>query len=116
MTQMKRDSKYKDYIVEDVLGHIPGITAKAMFSGWGIYLGGLIVGIIADGELYFKADSQTVVRYKSLGYYPFSYERNGKMVEMAYMSVPAEVLEDRGAIKARVDESYQISVREDRKK
>lgn len=108
---MKRDSKYKDYIVEDILGHISGISSRAMFSGWGIYLDKIVVGIIADGELYLKADSKTVAKYKKLGCYPFSYSRNGKIVDLAYMSIPIETLEDREAIKERIYESYEISVK-----
>ena len=108
---MKRDSEYKDYIVEDILGHISGISARAMFSGWGIYLNKVVVGIIAEGELYLKADSETVLKYKKLGCYPFSYPRNGKIVDLAYMSVPIETLENREAIQERIYESYEISVR-----
>lgn len=108
---MKRDSEYKDYIVEDVLGHISGISARGMFGGWGIYFDKVIVGIIAEGELYFKADSEMVLRYKKVGYYPFSYDRDGKIIEMNYMSVPVETLESRELIKERIMESYEISLK-----
>lgn len=107
---MKGDSEYKDYIIEDVLGHISGISAKAMFSGWGIYLDGSIVGIIVDGELYLKANSDTVQKYKQLGCCPFSYDRKGKQIEMSYMSVPLDMLENRDMMQSRIDESYVISV------
>lgn len=99
-----------EYIVYDVLGHIDGITAKGMFSGWGIYLDGVIVGLIADGELYFKASKELVANYKKAGLYPFTYSGNkGKVYEMAYMSVPEETLHDKEAIEARVYESFEIS-------
>lgn len=113
---MKRDSEYKDYIVEDVFGHIPGISARAMFGGWGIYLDKVIVGIIAEGELYLKADPQTVIKYKKLGCYPFSYDRDGKIIEMNYMSVSLEVLENKELIKERINESYEMSVQNRKKK
>ena len=51
-----KDNSYTEYIVYDILGHIPGITTKRVFSGSSIYLDGLIVAIVADGELYFKCD------------------------------------------------------------
>lgn len=59
---MPQDSSFKDYIVEDVLGHIDGISSRAMFGGWGIYLDKVIVGIIAEGELYLKADKGLMER------------------------------------------------------
>ena len=106
---MAKNDSYAEYILYDVLGHIDGITSKKMFSGYGIFLDGAIVAIIADGELYFKADDKLKVKYKKLGCYPFTYDRNGKTVEMSYMSVPADVLEDKEAIKERVYESYGVS-------
>jgi len=107
---MPRDNSYKDYIVEDILGHIDGITSKAMFSGHGIYLDGIIVGIIAEGELYLKADKELMAKYKKEGLYPFTYTGNkDKVYEMAYMSVPLETLEDREKIQERIYESFEIS-------
>ena len=101
---MPRDNNFKDYIVEDVLGHIDGITSKAMFSGHGIYLDGIIVGLIIDGEFYLKTDKKT----KGLGE-TFQYDRNGKMVKLPYALVPIEILEDREKIQERIYESFEIS-------
>ncbi len=108
---MKKEDSYAEYIIHDVLGHISGITAKSMFSGWGIFQDGAIIAIIADGELYFKADKRLKEKYLALGCYPFTYDRNGKTVEMSYMSVPADVLENRDLISERVEESYEVSAK-----
>ena len=114
---MPKDSSYMEYIVYDVLGHIPDISAKSMFSGWGIYWKGVIVAIIADGELYFKADRDLVAKYKKSGLYPFTYKKgDGKSYDMAYMSVPEETLNDHDAIEERVFESYEISLKGKKKK
>jgi DNA transformation protein and related proteins len=110
--QHMKDTSYRDYIVEDVMGHIPGVTARGMFSGYGLYLDGVIFGLIIDGELYLKADMETVEKYKLQGLYPFTYEKkNGKVYEMAYMSVSLDELEDRDRIQDRVMESYYISLK-----
>ncbi len=64
---MKRDNEFERYVVGDVLGGIPSITSKAMFSGYGIYKRGVIFAIIAEGELYFKVDDKTESEYKKCG-------------------------------------------------
>jgi DNA transformation protein len=100
---MSRSDSFKDYIVEDVLGHIEGITSRAMFSGHGIYLDGVIVGLIIDGTFYLKTDKKK----KSAGEY-FEYERSGKIISLPYVTVPLEILEDREKIKERIYESFEV--------
>ena len=101
-----------EYIVYDVLGHVEGITVRGMFSGWGVYLHGAIVGLIAEGEFYLKADKELVVKLKKEGMYPFTYSgHKDKIYEMSYMSVPEDTLNDKDAIETRVFESYEISLK-----
>ena len=107
---MPRDNSFKDYIVEDVLGHIEGITSKGMFSGHCIFLDGLAVGLIIDGTLYLKTNKETKTRYEKEGCEAFRYKRSdGKVVTMSYVTVPIETLEDREKIEARLYESFEIS-------
>lgn len=106
---MPKEDSYKDYILYDILGGVPGMTARSMFGGWGIYKEGVIVGIIVDGELYLKSDHVQKKRLEEEGCYPFVYVARGKQVSMAYMSVPEEVLENPDRIEERVYESYEIS-------
>ena len=73
---MARDEGFADYIVEDILGHIPGITRKVLFSGYGIYLDKKIVGVIIDGTFYTKANTQLMEKYQKEGSEPFCYEKN----------------------------------------
>jgi len=107
---MPKDSSFVDYIVEDVLGHIDGVRSRAMFGGWGIYLDAVIVGIIAEGVLYLKADKEMVGRYTVEGCEIFKYEgKKGKVISISYMNVPIEVMEDRDRMEDRFYESYELS-------
>jgi DNA transformation protein and related proteins len=94
---MQRSKEFHDYIIEDVLGHIPGITSRAMFGGYGIYKDKKIFAIIAEGELYFKAHGPAdVTFFKTEGSHPFEYaKKDGKRYSMSYWLVPDGVLEDR---------------------
>ncbi len=112
---MSRNEGFAEYIIEDVLGHIDGISRKALFSGHGVYLDGVIIGIIIDGTFYLKANKEMMLKYKKEGGETFQYQRegkdnkSGKNVIMPYVSVPIEIFEDMEAIKERVYESFEIS-------
>lgn len=106
---MARDAGFAEYITEDVLGHINGITRKVLFSGYGIYLKGKIVGIIIDGTFYTKTNKELMKKYQEEGCEPFQYERpDNKIVTMPYVSVPLEALEDREKISERIDEAFGL--------
>lgn len=106
---MKKDNSYTEYIVYDVLGHIEGISTRPMFSGTGIYLDGVIVAFVTGGELYFKSDNVLKDKYLALGCHPFTYAKNGKDIEMCYMSADESMIEDREVMSERIYESYEVS-------
>lgn len=87
------------------------ITAKSMFGGYGIYKNGVIVAIIAYGEIYFKVDESNKSQYKSFDSEPFTYEAKGKKSTMSYWKVPIEILEDETKIGVWLDQSYKISLK-----
>jgi DNA transformation protein len=104
---MKKDSGYKDYIVYDVLGHIDGITARAMFGGWSIYKDGVIIGIIADGVLYLKKDGTEEEKESA----SFQYKNtHGTLVTMPYMSAPESLLENPQLLEEKVMHLYHTGI------
>lgn len=89
-----------------------GVTAKAMFGGHGLYKDGVVFGIIADDELYFKVDDKNLARYKEHQSRPFTYEgKNKKVITMSYWEVPVEILEDRERLAEWIDASVAASRR-----
>lgn len=107
---MKTKSSFLDYVLQDAMQEIEGITAKAMFGGYGLYKEGVVFGIIADEQLYFKVDDTNRVEYEKRGSRPFSYEgKNRKRITMSYWEVPAEILEDRSILVEWVDASVAAS-------
>lgn len=103
-----KDNSYTEYIVYDVLGHIPGITTKKMFSGTGIFLDGVIVAFVTGGELYFKCDDNLKQKYLDLGCHLFTYDKKGKEIEMCYISATEDMIENREVMTERIYESYEI--------
>jgi len=72
--------------------------ARRMFGGWGVYLDGLMCGLVADGQLYLKTDAQTRIAFDAAGSAPFVYAGKGKPITMSYWSAPEEALESSEAM------------------
>lgn len=107
---MPQDTSYHNYVLGDCLAHLPGITSRAMFGGWGIYQDGVIFGLIAEDQLYFKAGEHNQSDFDQHDCKPFIYEaKNHKRTNMGYCSVPEEILSDPDSIKDWVAKAVQVS-------
>ncbi len=108
---MSRDDGFKEYILNDVLAHLGNIRARAMFGGYGIYWHDAFVALIAEGELFTKANAELKIKYSAQGCHPFSYAKgDGKITEMSYMSVDESSLEDPHTIKQRFEEALDLAL------
>ncbi|MEM7144462.1 MAG: TfoX/Sxy family protein [Verrucomicrobiota bacterium] len=75
----------------ELLAHIPGIHAKRMFSGQGLFHDDLMFALTCDGELFFKVDDQNRASFENQGLEPFRYEKkDGKVFTMSYYEAPEE--------------------------
>jgi DNA transformation protein len=88
---MPRADDFDNWVLEQLQG-LPGISARAMFGGRGLYAGDLFFGILYDGCLYFHTDDRTRPGYIAAGSEPF--QPNPKQRLKNYYEVPAEVLEN----------------------
>lgn len=91
---MKNDG-FKDFVL-DQLVDLSGVTARAMFGGYGLYHRTTFFGIIHKGRLYFKITEATLPRYKEQGMKPF--RPNAKQTLKSFYEVPIDVLEDAEAL------------------
>ena len=89
-------NEFLTYVLEDVLGHIQGITSRAMFGGYGIYREGIIFAIIAENQLFFKVGDSNISDYEEMKSHPFVYEHGKhRKTTMSYWLVPDEILNDK---------------------
>lgn len=109
--KMKKDSSFRDFVIDDLFAEIPGIASRHMFGGWGIYKGGVFFAIISGGELYFKVDNENRVNYETADSHPFKYSRGGKQISMSYWLVPEEVIEDQEKLVGWVNKSVEAGRR-----
>ncbi len=88
---MRKEDFYRDFVL-DPLRSLEGLVCRAMFGGYGLYLGPDFIGILHGGPLYFKTDEATRERYRSRGMAPFAPSE--KQVLKSYYEVPGEIVED----------------------
>lgn len=103
-------NEFVEYVTQDLLSSLRGITARAMFGGFGIYKDGVMFGIVVDGELYFKVDDTNKPEYEMAGSIPFTYEtKGGKKISMSYWRVPPSALEHADELVRLTEKSYDIN-------
>jgi len=78
----------------ELLSPLGPVRTRAMFGGRGVYLDGLFMALIDDGQLFLKADEATRERFVAAGCLPFTYTtKDGERMVMSYYRPPEEALE-----------------------
>ena len=90
----KNDS-FCDFVVEQ-LERLPDFHFRRMFGGFGLYSGRQFFGIIYQRRLYFLTGDDTRPAYTAAGMGFF--QPNPKQSLKNYYEVPADILEDHGAL------------------
>lgn len=93
---MPRTNEYCDYVV-DLLSPLGPTSYKFMFGGYGIYVDGLIIAIVAGDQLMLRADDENRPDFEALGIGPFQPYVN-KNHSMPFYTVPDEVMDDPDAL------------------
>lgn len=106
----------KSEYVEDLIETLKGmglVTSRAMFGAWGLYFEGLIFAIVDKEELFLKVDDVNRPNHSAASCRPFRYHVADKdtPMEMAYWTVPAEVLERPDELVRWCRDAHQASVR-----
>ena len=115
MPASKQEKEYITYIV-DLMQSLGSVTAKSMFGGHGFFLDGLMFALVADGELYLKADKESESDFLDMGLEAFRYEKKGKAFKMSYFQAPEDALEDSVAMSLWANKAYSAALRAAAKK
>ncbi len=104
-------SELLDHLV-DQLAPLGDARGRPMFGGYGVYLDGLIIGLIAFDSFYLKVDDQNRPDFEAAGAAPFSYDtKAGVNTIMGYWEVPADVLDNSDQLRAWALKSLAVSQR-----
>lgn len=92
---MRAPSEHPPFVEHclELLAALGAVRAKRMFGGWGLYVDGLFLALIAYERLYLKADADTRAAFEAAGCEPFVYSAATKTVSLGYWTAPAEALD-----------------------
>ncbi|MGH6922108.1 MAG: TfoX/Sxy family protein [Geminicoccaceae bacterium] len=107
---MAGDSEFVGYVIESLRSLGP-VGARRMFGGHGIFMDGVMFGLIADHQLYLKVDDGNRNAYEAEGLQPFSYSGQGGPIEMSYREAPSEGFDDPEVLCAWAREAYAAALR-----
>lgn len=86
--------------------------AKAMFSGYGLYLDGTIFGLVLREHFYLKVDDQNRPDFQAAGSAPFRYDkRTGEVTIDSYWRCPDAILADTAKLRQWVENAIAASGR-----
>ena len=89
---MPVSAQLQTYILEVLEPLAP--VAKRMFSGAGLFAGGIMFGLLVRDTMFFRVDDRTRRRFEDAGSAPFSYTRRGRKVNLgSYYAVPEDLFD-----------------------
>lgn len=115
MPATEEEKEFVTYLV-DLMQCIGPVSAKAMFGGHGVFLDGLMFGLVADSVLYLKCDKESEDTFKAKGLEAFTYHKNGKEFHMSYRRAPEETLEDSDEMNTWANMAFDAALRNKSKK
>ena len=89
----RQPDRYIAFLIEQ-FGPLGEITQRALFGGHCLYCDGVVFALVANAELYLKADALTIPAFESRSLKAFQ--------SMKYYQAPAEIFEDDAAMKTWV--------------
>ena len=115
MPSSSEEKEFTSYVV-DFMQSIGPVNAKAMFGGYGVFLDGLMFGLVAGSVLYLKIDKETENEFKTKGLEQFTYNKKGKELKMPYYQAPEEALESGKEMSFWAAKAYSTALRAASKK
>lgn len=107
---MSEAREYADHVI-DLLESFGRCEARRMFGGYGIFHQGLMFGLIADGNLYLKADDGSRALFEAEGSHAFTYFKKDKPYRLSYYLAPGAFFEDADACRQWARIAFDAALR-----
>jgi DNA transformation protein len=107
---MPVNPSFRTFVLDQLSQIVPGIRARSMFGGVGIYAGDLFFALVDDDMLYFKVDDSNRSDFEARGMGPFRpYGEGGEI--MQYYQVSEDLLEDVEALREWANKAIAVARR-----
>jgi DNA transformation protein and related proteins len=104
------DSEFVGFVIES-LQTLGPVSARRMFGGHGLFIDGLMFGLIADDQLYLKVDDGNREAYEAEGLQPFTYAGKGRRIATSYHEAPSAGFDDPEILCDWAREAYAAAAR-----
>jgi DNA transformation protein len=109
------ESEFVGFVLES-LRPLGRVGARRMFGGHGIFMDGLMFGLIADDQLFLKVDDGNRAAYEAEGLQPFTYSGKGRPIELSYREAPSEGFDDPEVLCDWARDAYAAALRAEARK
>jgi DNA transformation protein len=80
---------------QDLFSGLGDIRVRKMFGGAGVYYDGRMFALLADNEIYLKADRINDPKFNAHDCPPFHYDKGtGEIMTMSYRAMPETACDD----------------------
>jgi DNA transformation protein len=81
--------------IRELFAGFGAVAVRRLFGGAGLFADGVMFGLVSGGEIYLKADAETVPAFESEGCGPFEYAiKTGKRALNSYWRLPERLYDD----------------------
>ncbi len=81
--------------IQELFAGFGAVSVRRMFGGAGLYADGVMFGLVSGGEIYLKADTETVPRFEAEGCGPFEYRtKTGRRAIASFRKLPERLYDD----------------------
>ena len=107
---MSVSASYRQFVIDSLARVVPGVRAKNMFGGVGLYAGELFFALIDDDTVYLKVDGSNRGDFEARGMGPFRpFGEEGEV--MQYYELPAELLEEPEELQSWCEKAIEVARR-----
>jgi DNA transformation protein len=85
--------------IQELFAAFGPVSVRRMFSGAGVYAGGVMFAIVVDGVIHLKSAPEGAAAFEREGCEPFAYTaKGGRRVLMSYWQMPDRLYDDPDAL------------------
>jgi DNA transformation protein and related proteins len=88
------------------------VSVRRMFGGGGIFVDGLMIGLVSDDVIHLKADSETIPLFEAEGQGPFTYRtKHGMQTLTSYWRMPERLYDDTDELARWARAAHSVALR-----